>query len=463
MAIIKKYADGQITTGTPVQLLSSYGTFVVDTNPNSTYFKITEFKDTFTGGKNGFLIEGSPHLMESTEIKIQIIDVDGNPVYYEPGNGVPEYYEGLSKVVAVYVYQDTPIGSAKITVLGELKTYIDEFGNTQLIPDEWKGVYNVKWEKEFKINRLLANEDKVRFYKRPVVNITEIVKPIYSNIVTTKTQKGLLYGTALAPSVGAPLTNYTSPTSYLLTTTDDTFWTASVVGTNLTFDDITYSPLVNSIVNSREIIVQPPYIELNDPRGSAYNNLVANLGEIGYTASFNYVEGVDNLKTALTGSFAKIELTDLTTFVGDCNRVKIFRKSQSSISDYEFVQEIKLESNELLVDLETTTKNAEYYGTFDSTTYKNYWVTSSNNLTTTFNQNYLFDSLKLDGSAQTPYYFYTTKSLSITEGSEYSLEFDVRISQNVSSNYYVRAFISGSKTSNGVTTQVEQNITTLNS
>ena len=48
----------------------------------------------------------------------------------------------------------------------------------------------------------------------------------------------------------------------------------------------------------------------------------------------------------------------VTTFIGDCQRVKIFRKSQSSVSDYEFVQEIKLESNELLVDLETTAKNA---------------------------------------------------------------------------------------------------------
>ena len=455
MAIIKKYADSQLSVGTPAQLLSSYGTFVVDNNPNSTYFKITEFKDTFTGGKNGFLIEGSPHLMETTEIRIQIIDVDGKPVYYEPGQGIPEYYEGLSKVVAVYVYQDTPIGSAKITVLGELKTYIDEFGNVQDIPMEWQGIYNVKWEKEFKLNRLLANEDKVRFYKRPKVNISEIVKPIYSNVVSTRTQKGYVNGTPLLPPISSSITNYTNPTSYLLTTTDDTFWTASIVGTNLTFDDITYSPLVDSIVNSREIIVSNPYIHTT--------GLVGSLNEIGYTASFNYIEGVDNLKTALTGSFAKIELTDLTTFVGDCNRVKIFRKSQSSISDYEFVQEIKLESNELLVDLTTTTKNAEYYGTFDFTTYKNYWVTSSNSLSTTFDQTYLFDSLRLDGNTNNPSYFYTSQSISITEGSEYSLEFDTRLLQNISSNYYLRAFLSGSRTSNGTTVQVEQDITTLSS
>ena len=60
MAVIKKFAENL------TQNLTTFQTFLVDTNPNSTYFKVTEFKDTFTGGKNGFLIEGSEHLMEST-------------------------------------------------------------------------------------------------------------------------------------------------------------------------------------------------------------------------------------------------------------------------------------------------------------------------------------------------------------------------------------------------------------
>ena len=90
MPLIKKY--GEVLP----QPLSSFGTFVSDTDANSTYFRITELKETFTGGKNGFLIEGSPFLKETTEIKIQILDVEGNPIYWEPGNGIPEYYEGTS-------------------------------------------------------------------------------------------------------------------------------------------------------------------------------------------------------------------------------------------------------------------------------------------------------------------------------------------------------------------------------
>ena len=442
MPIIKKYAE---TLTAP---LTNYNTFLVDDNPNSTYFKVTEFADVFTGGKNGFLIEGSPYLKETTEIKIQILDVNGDPIYYEPGNGIPEYYEGLSKLIAVYVYEDTPIGEAKITILGEAKNYIDADGITQEIPDEWKSVYNLKWEKTFKVNRLLSNEDKVRFYKRPVVNITEIVKPIFSNVVAQKIQTGSVIGTSQTPVAGQSLLNYTSPTSYLLTTVGDTFWTASVVDTYLEFPNLSYRPLVTEIINDRQIIVQPPYYD--EAQGSIA--IVENFTNQGFTASFNYTEGVDNLKTALTGSFAKINITDLTTFVGDVARVKIFRKSQSDLADYQFIQEIQLESNELLVDLESQVKNQEFYGIFDKENFKSqhptgYWVTSSNSLTATFNQNYLFNSVKLDGNLSSNYY-YTSKSFNLTENTEYTLGLNYRgNSTTIGQLGQLRVFISGSKDS----------------
>ena len=442
MPIIKKYAE---TLTAP---LTNYNTFLVDDNPNSTYFKVTEFADVFTGGKNGFLIEGSPYLKETTEIKIQILDVNGDPIYYEPGNGIPEYYEGLSKLIAVYVYEDTPIGEAKITILGEAKNYIDADGITQEIPDEWKSVYNLKWEKTFKVNRLLSNEDKVRFYKRPVVNITEIVKPIFSNVVAQKIQTGSVNGTSQTPVAGQSLLNYTSPTSYLLTTVGNAFWTASVVDTYLEFPNLSYRPLVTEIINDRQIIVQPPYYD--EAQGSIA--VVENFTNEGFTASFNYTEGVDNLKTALTGSFAKINITDLTTFVGDVARVKIFRKSQSDLADYQFIQEIQLESNELLIDLESQIKNQEFYGIFDKENFKSqhptgYWVTSSNSLTTTFNQDYLFNSVKLDGNLSSNYY-YTSKSFNLTENTEYTLGLNYRgNSTTIGQLGQLRVFISGSKDS----------------
>ena len=85
MAIIKSFA--------PFQNLTNFEVFETDTLPNSQYFRITELNETLTGGKNAFLIEGSEHLKETTEVKIEILDVNGNPIYFEPGKGTPDYYE----------------------------------------------------------------------------------------------------------------------------------------------------------------------------------------------------------------------------------------------------------------------------------------------------------------------------------------------------------------------------------
>ena len=74
MAIIKKFSS--------FQNLSGYGVLINDTNPNSTYFRITELGENLTDGKNGFLIEGSECLKETTEIKVEILDVNGNPIYF---------------------------------------------------------------------------------------------------------------------------------------------------------------------------------------------------------------------------------------------------------------------------------------------------------------------------------------------------------------------------------------------
>ena len=70
MALIKKtlFAEN----------LDRYNTFVRDTNPTSRYFNITELPDTFTGGKNAFLIAGSGELVPDTLIKIEIKDAAGN-------------------------------------------------------------------------------------------------------------------------------------------------------------------------------------------------------------------------------------------------------------------------------------------------------------------------------------------------------------------------------------------------
>jgi hypothetical protein len=200
MPRIKKFAPKLTTNLTNIQ------TFLLDTVFESEYFRITEFKDTFTGGKNGFLIEGSEYLKETTEVKIEILDVDGNPIYYEVARGNPQYYETTSILVAVYIYNTTPVGPAKITILGEAKTYNDN-GVVRNIPDEWQNVYNVKWERSFKVNRNLPNTDRVRFKYRPEIEVSEISGSVFLSQLTEVTQIGTVNGYPITPEVGTVLSN----------------------------------------------------------------------------------------------------------------------------------------------------------------------------------------------------------------------------------------------------------------
>jgi hypothetical protein len=447
MARIKKFGDN-------TRNLNTFSTYIPDTFVttndlvNSQYFRITEFKEAFTGGKNGFLIEGSEHLLESSEIKIEILDVEGNPIYWEPGTGTPEYYEGISKVIAVYVYEDTPIGLGNITILGELKTYIDSDGIVRDIPAEWKGIYNVKYERTFKINKLLSNEDKVRFYRRPKVAIEEISRPIFTATPTIIEQSGIVSGTPLIPGEGVRLSTFSLPSSYLLTITDSTNWSGSVLNGNVTLPNlgITFNP--SNVVTKKELVVSNPY---------ASNGLAASFDGQPYTASFTYLVEDSAIGTALSGSFAKINITDLTTFVGDVARVKVFRKSQSEVADFQFVQEIALESNEILIDLDSSERNQENYGLFTSYSIANYWEVSSPNLTKAFNQDFLYNSVRLNSNGVNQ--FYTSKSIDISSDVEYTLDMNIRISGSISSTNYVKAYLKGTKDGKDIT----QDIVTITS
>jgi hypothetical protein len=327
--------------------LSNYSVLVNDTAPNSRYFQISELPDTFTGGKNAFLIAGSEELVPDTKIQIELKDSAGNIIYHEPGEGmvsssingetfVTEYYEGVSKVVAVYVYPDTAYGPCTLTVLGELNQYVDENGIIRVVPAEWENKYNVKWEKQINVNPSLPNVTKIRFYQRPKVTITEILSPIYR------------------------------------------------------------------------------------------------------------IESGSKVNSGVSQSFADIKLSQLETFAGDVKRVKVFRTSQGDISDFDLIQDILVESKELLTSYGLTGSVVGQTGVLTSETLQNYWNTGS--LTTELTSSRVESGLKLSGSG----YFTYTSSLDIKSGNTYELNLDAFYSSSTSSNLGI--YLSQ------VTTSMENNV-----
>jgi hypothetical protein len=323
MAIIKK-------TLFPKNL-ENFAVLVNDTQVDSKYFKITELPNTFTGGKNAFLIAGSQYLVPDTKIQIELKDSAGNIIYHEPGEGlissslngesfVTEYYEGVSKVVAVYVYPDTAYGPCTLTILGELSEYQDANNVTLPVPLDWENKYNVKWQKQIDVNPSLANTTKIRFYKRPTVSITELLEPIYR------------------------------------------------------------------------------------------------------------IDSGSKVNSGVSQSFADIKLSNLETFAGDVKRVRVFRTSLGDISDYSLIQDILVESKELLTTFGLSGSVIGNTGTFTAETLKNYWNTGS--LNTQLSNSRIDSGIKMTGSGELTY----TSSLDIRSTNTYELNLDAFYSSSTSSN-----------------------------
>ena len=86
------------------------------------------------------------------KVRFEATDVDGNPLFIEPGRqGDRTFREGTSIVMAIHVYDDTPIGIGTLTILAELETYIDANGVKRNIPDEFRGTFNARWTQTLRL------------------------------------------------------------------------------------------------------------------------------------------------------------------------------------------------------------------------------------------------------------------------------------------------------------------------
>ena len=160
MAIIKKYS--------PFQNIGSYDVFIDDGDIDSPYFNVTELEKTLTGGKNAFLFEGSPFFKKGTKIRFEALDVNGETLYIEPGvQAGKTFKDGTSIVMAIHIYDDTPIGIGSLQIAAELQTYIDDNGVEKDIPEEYRDRPNIRWTQTFKVNPKIPNKTQVRFFKRP--------------------------------------------------------------------------------------------------------------------------------------------------------------------------------------------------------------------------------------------------------------------------------------------------------
>ena len=415
MAIIKKYS--------PLQDLDKFGVFIDDTERDSIYFNVTELDNTLTGGKNAFLFEGSECFAKGSKIRFEALDVEGNTLFIEPGVKFGRTFrEGTSIVMAIHVYDDTPIGLGSLTILAELESYFDESGDKVEVPIEFKGRPNIRWTQNFKVNPKLPNKTPVRFFKRPTFTVTEIEKPLIIKDDMTLSKSGSIIGIPEIPDSGSDFSTWTSPSQYRIKLQEGNKFTQSMdENTTLVVSDLGYSSSVLEVLNEDELLVRKPYLK---------DNIVNEFTPVSYSMDFESVEDASiDSGSNVTASYAEIRLEKLATFTGDVARIKIFRKSRNDLGDFQVVQENKLDSTELLRDFTVPKRTVINYGKLRKENIVSadgsvYYTTSSGVL---IHNKHLINSLEIKGN-QSIESNGTIGEFEIVSGSEYSFNYTSRYS-----------------------------------
>ena len=141
------------------------------TQGNSRYFEVDSFPTELTAGKNLFKIQGNQSLLKpGTDVLVEIVDRNGTTIYHE----VLDYIEPSTqqRVVAVYVYPDTPSGFANVHIAGTAKTR----PNGSPIPPPFDNQINVRWTKRVVVRGHRDNYSEIILTQTPRLSIMEKMK-----------------------------------------------------------------------------------------------------------------------------------------------------------------------------------------------------------------------------------------------------------------------------------------------
>ena len=173
--------------GTVYNLLSR-NVDINDTSYRSDYFIVSDLNSTLTSGKNFFTINGSNKLKPNAPILLEIIDSEGNVLYYETANsGYFKYSDTTDLIIGIHVYESTPSGFGTLTLMG--------------VTTDGK---SVRWTTNIKINPNLENSSRVIFLDTPKFQVTEFLSYILNQDITSNQQSvknitGSIYGYSIFP------------------------------------------------------------------------------------------------------------------------------------------------------------------------------------------------------------------------------------------------------------------------
>lgn len=310
------------------------------------YFRVTKLNSEFTAGPNIFKFKGNPPLFpEDALVYIEILDSNGDPIYYETDLDLESSEQNA--IVTVFVNEDTPPGPGFIIICSTLKSDIN---GTPLDPS----VINVRWIKDIYIDQSKRSEDPIIFSELPEVFIsggdtkanytnyaysigdeqyvniekTSLQYLYYNNtavLVTTSLSPSGFDTTALAASVSIDIANLSGFDSAPVGVITDTVYSSTISSFLSEGIAVLTEPIRLTIQNAREFF-QP-------------TTAIITTASIQLAQSASSSTPTENYFNVVEASF-----NNLQPQVGTIARIRAYYKS-SGLGDYTLANEIDVTKN----------------------------------------------------------------------------------------------------------------------
>ena len=335
------------------------------------YFQISEFPLRLTAGKNLFKLRGHPtNLRVGGALGIEVLDYNGDPIYTE----VVDYIdEDKSRVIAIYIYEDTSPGDCTITLVAEATTI-----ENNPVPIDWQGKVNLRWKRTVPVNPMVANVSEIIFDKLPVVTVQEQIG----------VQLDRQYATTQFPTYNTGTVRFFSQNGQpAIELTGGEFESDMKTGT------ITVSSPTNPTPTPAYPIVSTPYVstikKILTPTTAlldqdytvyssesifphTYNEFENSSYSLSYESTPVYIE------TENSQSFAYIQIEGLEPATGDVSRTKVYTNNKGTVGTWELVNDVELEETEIFVPSTSSLLPDVSIGTFvTQSTIDTYWEAHS--------------------------------------------------------------------------------------
>lgn len=137
------------------------------------YFRVVNLPTEFAAGINIFKFKGRPGLFrEDTSVYIEILDSNGEPVYYETALDLESAEQAA--IVSVYINEDTSPGNGAIAICSTLRNSLSG------IPLD-ASVINLRWTAPVFIDPSKRNDAEIVFSALPEVTVTGGSPGSYTN------------------------------------------------------------------------------------------------------------------------------------------------------------------------------------------------------------------------------------------------------------------------------------------